>query len=40
VLDLPPGGHTVEIRNSTFPAHIERVQVKPGEAVKIRHRFK
>ncbi|HUQ77210.1 MAG TPA: adenylate/guanylate cyclase domain-containing protein [Burkholderiales bacterium] len=40
VLDLPPGGHTVEIRNSTFPAHIEQVHVKPGEAVKIRHRFK
>ena len=40
VLDVPAGTHTVEIRNSTFPAHVEQVQVKAGEAVKIRHRFK
>jgi class 3 adenylate cyclase len=40
VLDLPPGTHTVEIRNSTFPAHVARVEVKPGEAVKIQHRFR
>ena len=40
VLEVAPGAHTVEIRNSTFPAHIERVQVKAGEAVRIRHRFR
>jgi hypothetical protein len=40
VLEVPPGAHTVEIRNSTFPAHIARVEVKPGEAVKIQHRFR
>jgi len=40
VLDLLPGPHTVEIRNSTFPAHVARVEVKPGEAVKIQHRFR
>jgi class 3 adenylate cyclase len=40
VLELPAGRHTVEIRNSTFPAHVEQVQVKAGEAVRIRHRFK
>jgi class 3 adenylate cyclase len=40
VLDVPPGSHTIEIRNSTFPVHVERVQVKAGEAVKIRHRFR
>jgi class 3 adenylate cyclase len=39
-LDLPAGTHTVEIRNSTFPAHVARVEVKPGEAVKIQHRFR
>lgn len=39
-LDLPPGAHTVEIRNSTFAAYVEQVEVKPGEAVKIRHRFR
>ena len=40
VVDLAPGAHTIEIRNSTFPARVERVEVKPGEAVKIRHRFR
>jgi len=40
VLELAPGTHTVEIRNSTFPAHVARVEVKPGEAVKIQHRFR
>ncbi|MGH8691945.1 MAG: PEGA domain-containing protein, partial [Burkholderiales bacterium] len=40
VLEIPPGAHTIEIRNSTFPAHVTRVEVKPGEAVKIQHRFR
>ncbi len=40
VVELAPGAHTVEIRNSTFPAHVQKLQVKPGEAVRIRHRFK
>jgi class 3 adenylate cyclase len=40
VLELPAGAHTVEIRNSTFPARVEQVQVKAGEAVRIRHRFR
>ena len=39
-VELSPGAHTIEIRNSTFPAHVEKVQVKAGEAVRIRHRFK
>jgi class 3 adenylate cyclase len=40
VLELAPGSHTVEIRNSTFPAHVAKVDVKPGEAVRIQHRFR
>jgi len=39
-LELPAGAHTIEIRNSTFPSHVERVNIKAGEAIKIRHRFK
>jgi class 3 adenylate cyclase len=39
-LELPAGTHTVEIRNSTFPAHVAKVEVKAGEAVKIQHRFR
>jgi class 3 adenylate cyclase len=38
--DLPPGAHTIEIRNSTFPAYVQKLQVKPGEVVRIRYRFK
>ena len=38
-LDLPPGVHTIEIRNTNFPPHVERVQVRPGEQVRVKHRF-
>ena len=38
-LELPPGTHTVEIRNGNFPAHVQRIVVKSGEPVRIRHRF-
>jgi class 3 adenylate cyclase len=40
VLELSAGTHKVEIRNSTFPAHVATVEVKPGEAVRIQHRFR
>ena len=40
VLDIPAGSHTIEIRNSTFPSHVEKVNAKAGEAIRIRHRFK
>jgi class 3 adenylate cyclase len=40
VFEISPGSHTIEIRNATFPAHVEKVVIKPGDAVKIRHRFK
>ena len=38
-LEIPPGSHTIELRNSTFPSHVEKIDVKPGEAVRIRYRF-
>ncbi|HEV3008095.1 MAG TPA: PEGA domain-containing protein [Burkholderiales bacterium] len=40
VLEVAPGAHKVEIRNSTFPAHVSQIEVKPGEVVKIQHRFR
>jgi class 3 adenylate cyclase len=40
VLDIPAGSHTIELRNSTFPTYVEKIEVKPGEAVRIRHRFR
>jgi class 3 adenylate cyclase len=39
-LEISPGSHTIEIRNSTFPSRTEKVEIKPGDAVRIRHRFK
>lgn len=38
-LSLAPGMHTVEIRNSQFPVHVEKIDVKPGAQIKIRHTF-
>jgi serine/threonine-protein kinase len=40
VIEVAPGTHKVEIRNSTFPAHVSEIEVKPGEVVKIQHRFR
>jgi class 3 adenylate cyclase len=40
VIEVPAGPHTVEIRNSTFPAHVAKVEVKAGQSVKIQHRFR
>jgi hypothetical protein len=39
-LEIPAGPHTIELRNTTFPAFKQRVEVKAGEAVRIRHRFR
>ncbi len=38
-LEVAPGSHTIELRNSTFPSHVEKVDVRAGEAVRVRHRF-
>jgi hypothetical protein len=38
-LDLPPGRHEIEIRNSTFPPHSQTVTVRAGQRITIRHRF-
>jgi hypothetical protein len=39
-IELPQGPHTVEIRNTTFPSHVAKIEVKAGQAVKIKHRFR
>jgi serine/threonine-protein kinase len=38
-LTLPPGTHTVEIRNGSSPSFVARVEVRPGEKVQLHHRF-
>jgi class 3 adenylate cyclase len=40
LLEIPSGSHTIEIRNSTFPSHVEKINLKAGEAKRIQHRFR
>ena len=39
-LQVAPGKHEIEIRNTTFPAHVENIQVKANEKIKITHKFR
>jgi hypothetical protein len=38
-LRLSPGRHRIEVRNTSFTPHVQIVQVKSGERIRIRHRF-
>ena len=38
-LELPPGRHRIEVRNSAAPTHVVTVNVKPGERLRIKHKF-
>ena len=39
-LELEPGKHRIEIRNTDFPRRIETLELKPGGEATIRHRFR
>jgi len=39
-LELEPGKHRIEIRNTNFPRRVETVELKPGGEATIRHRFR
>jgi serine/threonine-protein kinase len=38
-LALPPGVHSVEIRNGAAPPLMARVEVRPGQTIALQHRF-
>ena len=38
-LELSPGKHRIEIRNSGFTSHVVTVNAKPGEKLRIKHKF-
>jgi len=38
-LQLSPGRHRIEVRNASFTPHVQIVEVKSGEQIRIRHRF-
>ncbi|MGN2392114.1 hypothetical protein [Pelomicrobium sp. G1] len=39
-LDVAPGTHTIEVRNSDLPVHRQTIHVDAGERVKIKHKFR
>jgi hypothetical protein len=39
VMQVGPGRHRVEVRNTSFTPHVQIVEVKSGERIRIRHRF-
>jgi len=39
-LPIGPGRHRVEVRNTSFTPLVQVVEVKSGERIRIRHRFK
>lgn len=38
-LKLPPGKYRIEIKNTTFPAYAESVEIKSREEITVRHKF-
>jgi class 3 adenylate cyclase len=38
-LKISAGTHTIEVRNTTFPSHVETVRAKAGERIKIKYKF-
>jgi class 3 adenylate cyclase len=39
-IELPPGVHVVEVRNTAFPSFAQRIEVRSGEAIRFRHQFR
>ena len=39
-LQVAPGKHEIEIRNTTFSPYKQTVDLKPGEQLKIKHKFR
>jgi hypothetical protein len=39
-IPLKPGRHRVELRNGSFPPHVQTVELRPGTEINITHRFR
>jgi hypothetical protein len=39
-IPIKPGKHRVELRNTSFPAYVETVELKSGAEISVRHRFR
>ena len=40
VIPLRPGKHRVELRNGSFPPHVQTVDLRPGAEISVTHRFR
>jgi class 3 adenylate cyclase len=38
-LKLDPGKYKIEVRNTTFPAHVENLDLKARDEITVRHKF-
>ena len=38
-LKLEPGKYKIEVRNTTFPAHVENLDLKARDEITVRHKF-
>ncbi|HZE10350.1 MAG TPA: adenylate/guanylate cyclase domain-containing protein [Burkholderiales bacterium] len=39
-IPLKPGKHRVELRNGSFPPHVQTVELRPGSEISVTHRFR
>jgi hypothetical protein len=39
-IPLKPGKHRVELRNGSFPPHVQTVDLRPGAEINVTHRFR
>jgi class 3 adenylate cyclase len=39
-LQLPPGKHRIELRNTGAKPHVVNIDAKPGQRIRIKHKFK
>jgi hypothetical protein len=39
-IPLRPGKHRVELRNGSFPPHVQTVDLRPGAEINVTHRFR
>jgi hypothetical protein len=38
-IKLDPGKYKIEIRNTTFPVHVESLDLKARDEITVRHKF-
>ena len=39
-IEVKAGSHRIEVRNTTFPPHVETIDAQPGSRIKIKHKFR